>query len=131
VIVNGKGNKLHVFAFLLAGQFGPPSFSLAAFIGFAAAICASFVESVGDYFATAKCCHVMPPPNHAISRGILVEGLASFVSGTVGAAHATTSYSQNISLLRLTKAGLRTLHYPYHRRSHYYHHHHQQQHQQQ
>ena len=63
------------------------------------------VESVGDYYAAAKCCQVMPPPDHAMSRGILMEGISSFVSGAVGAAHACTSYSGNIALLTLTQVG--------------------------
>ena len=86
-----------------AGQFGPPSFSVAATIGFLAATMASMVESVGDYYAAAKCCNVMTPPDHAMSRGILVEGIGSCMSGAVGAAHATTSYSGNIAMLSLTQ----------------------------
>ncbi|KAK7508694.1 hypothetical protein BaRGS_00000260, partial [Batillaria attramentaria] len=90
-------------------QFGFPSFSVAASIGFFAAVMASLVESVGDYFAAAKSCDVMPPPDHAISRGIFVEGLGSFLSGAVGAAHATTSYSGNIAMLSLTRTASRSV----------------------
>lgn len=91
------------------GQFGPPSISLAATIGFCSATLASLVESVGDYLAAAKCCRVMSPPNHAISRGILMEGVGSFLSGAVGAAHATTSYSGNIAMLSLTRTASRSV----------------------
>ncbi|KAL8606081.1 hypothetical protein ACOMHN_044417 [Nucella lapillus] len=91
------------------GQFGPPSISLAATVGFFSATVASLVESVGDYLAAAKCCRVMSPPNHAISRGILMEGVGSFLSGAAGAAHATTSYSGNIAMLKLTKTASRSV----------------------
>ncbi len=49
------------------------------------------------------------PPPHAINRGILMEGLASMVSGAVGTGHATTSYSGNIAVLSLTRVGARRL----------------------
>ncbi|XP_076460509.1 solute carrier family 23 member 1-like [Babylonia areolata] len=91
------------------GQFGPPSISIAATVGFVSAVVASLVESVGDYLAAARCCKVMTPPNHAISRGILVEGVGSFLSGAVGAAHATTSFSGNIAMLRLSRTASRSV----------------------
>ncbi|KAK7110155.1 solute carrier family 23 member 1-like [Littorina saxatilis] len=97
------------FQITYPGQFGPPSISVAAAIGFSAAVLSSFVESVGDYYAAAKCCHVMPPPDHAMSRGIFIEGVGSFLSGAVGACHATTSYSGNIAMLSLTKTASRSV----------------------
>lgn len=72
-------------------------------IGFVGAVVSSVVESVGDYFAVSRACEVPLPPDHAISRGILMEGLGSVLSGAVGSAHATTSYSGNIAMVTLTK----------------------------
>lgn len=80
-----------------------PGFSLAVFIGFSTAFFSSFVESVGDYFAGAKACEVDTPPNHAVNRGILMEGLGGLLSGAVGVGHATTSYSGNIATISVTK----------------------------
>ncbi|CAH1798280.1 unnamed protein product [Owenia fusiformis] len=69
--------------------------------------CFNIVESVADYNACAKICQVPPPPAHAVNRGIAIEGLASLVSGSVGACHVTTSYSENIGVIGLTKVGSR------------------------
>lgn len=87
-------------------MFGPPQKQLALSTSFTVAVFASMIESVGDYFATQKVCEVEPPPSEAISRGILIEGLASMLSGTMGVGHATTSYSTNIGMLRLTQVML-------------------------
>ncbi|KAK7508563.1 hypothetical protein BaRGS_00000129, partial [Batillaria attramentaria] len=89
------------------GQFGMPSFNVAAFVGFTAAVLSSVVESVGDYLGAARSCQVPPPPQHAVSRGILMEGLGSVLSGAHGAGHATATYSGNIALLSLCRTASR------------------------
>ncbi len=86
-----------------SGQFGLPGFSLPVFIGFCAATCASLIESVGDYFAASKACEVDTPPNSAVNRGILVEGLGGLISGAVGTGHATTSFSNNIAAISVSR----------------------------
>ncbi|XP_067656669.1 solute carrier family 23 member 1-like [Haliotis asinina] len=91
------------------GQFGLPSFSLAVFVGFLSAFCASMIESVGDYFATAKACQVAPPPDHAVNRGILMEGLCGLLGGAIGTGHATTSYSTDIAAISVSKTASRSL----------------------
>ena len=63
----------------------------------------SVVESIGDYYACARACHQPAPPSHAINRGITVEGLAGIMSGLFGSGGNTTSYSQNIGAIGLTK----------------------------
>ncbi|XP_035828730.1 solute carrier family 23 member 1 [Aplysia californica] len=93
------------------GQFGLPKFHLALTLGFLVAFIASMMESVGDYYAAQVVCGVPRPPTHAISRGILMEGLGSVLSGAVGAGHATTSYSGNIAVLSLTKTASRIVMY--------------------
>ncbi|XP_076461907.1 solute carrier family 23 member 1-like [Babylonia areolata] len=95
--------------FTYPGQFGAPSFNLAAFVGFTAAVLSSVVESVGDYVTAARSCEVPPPPQHAVSRGLLLEGVGSVLSGAYGAAHATATYSGNIALLRLCRTGSRSV----------------------
>ena len=44
-----------------------------------------------------------PPPVHAINRGITVEGLGCIVAGFWGSGNGTTSYSENIGAIGVTK----------------------------
>lgn len=85
------------------GQFGMPQFKLGAFVGLLSATIASVIESVGDYHAAARICGVPPPPSHAVNRGILTEGLGSLLAGVLGAGHGTTSYSNCIGIIGITK----------------------------
>ncbi|XP_071098119.1 solute carrier family 23 member 1-like [Haliotis cracherodii] len=93
------------------GQFGKPSFNIGLFIGFIAGFLASIIESVGDYFATAKACEVTTPPKHAINRGIFIEGLGGLLSGAAGFGLSTTSYTPNIAAMTLTKTAHRYIMY--------------------
>ncbi|XP_064601384.1 solute carrier family 23 member 1-like [Liolophura sinensis] len=93
------------------GQYGTPSFNAGAFIGMIAATIASTLESIGDYYACAKVCYVPPPPKHAINRGIALEGFGSMISGLLGTAHGTTSYSGNIGAIGITKVASRRVFY--------------------
>lgn len=63
----------------------------------------SVVESLGDYVAVGNVCGVPRAPSHALNRGILAEGVGSAVSAMLGAGHGTTSYSEMISAIGLTK----------------------------
>ena len=63
----------------------------------------SIIESVGDYYACARISEVPPPPAHAVNRGVFIEGLGSLLSGIVGTGGATTSYSQNVGTIGLTR----------------------------
>ncbi|KAL4231304.1 hypothetical protein ACF0H5_008884 [Mactra antiquata] len=89
------------------GQFGAPLFSVNAVIGFLIATITSILDSIGDYYATAAICRVPTPPNHAVNRGIAVEGLFSMISGTFGVAHATTTYGGNIGAIGMTRVARR------------------------
>jgi len=44
---------------------------------------------------------------HAINRGITVEGLGCIVAGFWGSGNGTTSYSENIGAIGVTKVGSR------------------------
>ena len=79
------------------------SFSGAAFVAFFIATIISILDSMGDYFACARTCHMPAPPKHAVNRGILIEGLCTFLSGSVGCGHATTTYGDAIGALAITK----------------------------
>ena len=72
-----------------------------------AGVFASAIESVGDYYACARLSGAPPPPNHAIYRGIGTEGLGCIIAGMFGTGNGTTSYSENIGAIGVTKVGSR------------------------
>lgn len=94
---------------LLAGQWGTPTVSLAGIFGILAGVMSSMLESVGDYYACARLCGAPPPPEHAISRGIGVEGIGCLLAGAWGTGSGTTSYSENVGALGITKVSLPAL----------------------
>lgn len=87
----------------LSGQWGVPTVSLAGVVGLMAGIICSMAESVGDYYACAKLSGAPPPPKHAVSRAIGVEGLGSLLSGAFGTGNGTTSFSENVAVLGITR----------------------------
>ncbi|CAJ1077433.1 solute carrier family 23 member 1-like [Xyrichtys novacula] len=89
------------------GQWGLPTVSLAGVLGIMAGIICSMAESVGDYHACAKLSGARPPPKHAINRGIGIEGLGSLLAGAFGSGNGTTSFSENVAALGITKVGSR------------------------
>lgn len=86
-----------------SGQWGTPTVSLAGVIGVTAGIVCSMAESVGDYHACARLSRAPRPPKHAINRGIGVEGLGSLLAGAFGTGNGTTSFSENVAALGITK----------------------------
>ena len=44
-----------------------------------------------------------PPPVHAINRGIGTEGFGCCLAGLFGTGNGTTSYSENIGAIGITK----------------------------
>ncbi|XP_077599524.1 solute carrier family 23 member 1 [Stigmatopora nigra] len=89
------------------GQWGMPTVSVSSVLGMMAGVLASTMESIGDYYACARLSGAPPPPTHAINRGIAVEGIGCILSGLWGTGNGTTSYSQNIAALGITKVGSR------------------------
>ncbi|TNM95140.1 hypothetical protein fugu_017899 [Takifugu bimaculatus] len=107
-----KGNVISDaswFTFPYPGQWGMPAVSLAGVFGIMAGIICSMAESVGDYHACAKLSGAPPPPRHAINRGIGVEGLGSLLAGAFGTGNGTTSFSENVAVLGITKVGSRVV----------------------
>ena len=43
------------------------------------------------------------PPTHAINRGIFIEGVGCILAGFWGTGNGTTSYSENIGAIGVTK----------------------------
>ena len=68
-----------------------------------AGVLASMIESIGDYYACARLSGAPPPPTHAINRGIGTEGLGCIIAGFFGTGNGTTSYSENIGAIGVTK----------------------------
>lgn len=44
-----------------------------------------------------------PPPIHAVNRGIGTEGIGCLLAGLFGTGNGTTSFSQNIGAIGVTK----------------------------
>ncbi|XP_045128362.1 solute carrier family 23 member 1-like [Portunus trituberculatus] len=95
------------FRFPYPGQWGLPTVSPAAVLGMIAGVIASMIESVGDYYACARIAGAPPPPIHAINRGIGIEGIGCLLAGLWGSGNGTTSYSENIGAIGVTKVGSR------------------------
>lgn len=74
-------------------------------LGMMAGVLASTMESIGDYYACARLSGAPPPPTHAINRGIAVEGVGCILAALWGSGNGTTSYSQNIAALGITRVG--------------------------
>ena len=77
--------------------------SAAGVFGILAGVLASIIESVGDYYACARLSGAPPPPKHAINRGIAWEGIGCLLAGAFGTGNGTTSYSENIGAIGITK----------------------------
>ncbi|XP_077122894.1 solute carrier family 23 member 1-like isoform X2 [Ranitomeya variabilis] len=95
------------FRFPYPGQWGTPTVSLEGVFGILAGVISSMVESVGDYHACARLSGAPPPPKHAINRGIGIEGIGCLLAGAWGTGNGTTSYSENVGALGITKVGSR------------------------
>lgn len=88
-------------------QWGMPQFGAAAFVGMLAGYVASMVESIGDYYACARLSGAPVPTEKLISKGIGMEGVGCLIAGIFGTGNGTTSYSENIGAIGLTRVGSR------------------------
>lgn len=88
-------------------QWGWPAFGAAAFVGMLAGYIASMIESIGDYYACARLSGAPIPDRKVINRGIGMEGVGCMVAGVFGTGNGTTSYSENIGAIGLTRVGSR------------------------
>jgi xanthine/uracil permease len=86
--------------------WGWPKFSLGFILAALAAYLASIIESFGDYHACSYMAGAPDPTPRQISRGIGFEGVGCFLSGVLGG-FSSTSYSENIGLVGLTKVASR------------------------
>ena len=97
------------FRFPYPGQWGTPTVTVGAVLGMLAAIIASIIDSVGDYYACARLAGATPPPSSAVNRGIGMEGITCFLAGAWGTGAGNTSYSENIGAIGITKVGSRVV----------------------
>ncbi|WP_428262015.1 uracil-xanthine permease family protein [Haliangium sp.] len=88
-------------------QWGWPVFGVAAVVGMLAGYIASMVESIGDYYACARLAGAPIPDKRVVSRGIGMEGVGCLIAGIFGTGNGTTSYSENIGAIGLTRVGSR------------------------
>lgn len=88
-------------------QWGMPVFLPAAMVGMLAGYVASIVESVGDYYACARLSGAPVPSAKVVNRGIGMEGIGCLIAGIFGTGNGTTSYSENIGAIGLTRVGSR------------------------
>ena len=86
--------------------WGAPRFDLAFFFAVLAGYLASMIESFGDYHACAQMAGGTDPTPKQISRGIGCEGIGCALTGLLGG-FSSTSYSENIGLVGLTRVGSR------------------------
>lgn len=95
------------FRLPLPFQWGLPTFAAPAIVGMLAGYLASMVESIGDYYACARLSGAPPPDKKTINRGIGMEGVGCLIAGIFGTGNGTTSYSENIGAIALTRVGAR------------------------
>ncbi len=88
-------------------QWGLPVFGVAATVGMLSGYMASVVESVGDYYACARLAGAPVPKPAVVNRGIGMEGVGCLIAGIFGTGNGTTSYSENIGAIGLTRVGSR------------------------
>ncbi|MBU2512663.1 purine/pyrimidine permease [bacterium] len=75
--------------------------------GMLAGYLASMIESIGDYYACARISEAPVPTAKMISRGLGAEGLGCLVAGILQTCNGTTSYSENIGSIGLTRVASR------------------------
>lgn len=86
--------------------WGAPKLHLGFFFAVLAGYLASILESIGDYHAASYMAGGGHPTPRQLNRGIGSEGIGCALTGIFGG-FASTSYSENIGLIGLTKVGSR------------------------
>lgn len=92
-------------------KWGLPTFGegilAAGTIGMLAGYLGSMVESIGDYYTCARIAEAPVPTEKMISRGLGAEGIGCVIAGLFQTANGTTSYSENIGSIGLTRVASR------------------------
>ncbi|GGI04238.1 uracil-xanthine permease family protein [Egicoccus halophilus] len=88
--------------------WGTPIFDFTFIVAILAAYLASSIESFGDYHAISRIAGVGDPDARTINRGIGAEGIGCALTGVFGG-FSSTSYSENIGLVGLTRVASRSV----------------------
>ncbi len=86
--------------------WGMPKFHLGFILAVLAGYLASMIESFGDYHACSQMAGGGDPTPEQLSKGIGCEGIGCAITGLLGG-FSSTSYSENIGLIGITKVGSR------------------------
>ncbi len=95
---------------MLPFKWGFPSFGTTLWAGAIAMLAgylASMIESIGDYYACARISEAPVPTSRMISRGLGAEGLGCLLAGILQTCNGTTTYSENIGSIGLTRVASR------------------------
>jgi nucleobase transporter 1/2 len=65
------------------------------------------IESIGDYMACARISEAPVPTERMVSKGLGAEGLGCFIAGIMQTGNGTTTYSENIGSIGLTRVASR------------------------
>lgn len=88
-------------------KWGFPQFHVALILAMVAAYLASMIESIGDYYAVARISEAPTPSASMISRGLGTEGIGCFIAGLLQTCNGSTTYSENIGAIGLTRVASR------------------------
>ncbi len=88
-------------------KWGFPQFKVALILAMFAAYLASMIESIGDYYAVARISEAPTPTSNMISRGLGTEGIGCFIAGCLQSCSGSTTYSENIGAIGLTRVASR------------------------
>lgn len=88
-------------------KWGFPQINVAFALAMVAAYLASMIESIGDYYACARISEAPVPTANMISRGLGTEGIGCFIAGLLQTCNGSTTYSENIGAIGLTRVASR------------------------
>ncbi|KAE9616731.1 hypothetical protein Lal_00034077 [Lupinus albus] len=95
------------FRFPYPLQWGTPSFHWKTALVMCVVSLISSVDSVGSYHASSLLVASRPPTPGVLSRGIGVEGLSSVLAGLWGTGTGSTTLTENVHTIAVTKMGSR------------------------
>ena len=94
----------------LVFPWGLPKWNLGFLLAVLAGYLASMIESFGDYYAIARAAGEPEPTAAQVNRGIGAEGIGCALTGVFGG-FASTSYTENIGLVAMTRVASRHVTY--------------------
>lgn len=88
-------------------QWGPPIFHFKTAIIMMIISLVASVDSLSSYHAASLVVNLSPPTRGVVSRGIGLEGISSFIAGLWGTGTGSTTLTENIHTLDITKMASR------------------------